>query len=203
MTMQLRRIARLFTVSSVAVLLAVSLLSAQESHRRGRKYKVPPPTSRVDVTILRDEDGKPVENAAVIFHLEGDKGNMELKTNDDGKTFIDVLPTGSRVLLQVIAKGFQTYGQSFDVDQPNVAIEVKLNRPGKQYSIYEKHADKPLTGGTGAVVKPEDVKDQDADKPAEDAAPAPAADSKDKPAGAPKDAQSEPDKTKPEATKPQ
>ncbi|HEX7729389.1 MAG TPA: hypothetical protein VF392_10160 [Terracidiphilus sp.] len=180
--MSLRRIVRLAAVSSMAVLLAVSVLSAQESHKRGRKYKVPPPTSRVDVTVLRGEDEKPLENAAVIFHLEGDKGNMELKTNYDGKTFIDVLPTGSKVLLQVIARGYQTYGQSFDVDKDQMAIEVKMNRPGKQYSIYEKHADTPRTGGTGEVVAPEA---KDGDKPAD--APAAAPESKDKPAEAQKD----------------
>jgi len=36
--------------------------------KRGRKYKVPPPTSRIEVTILKDVNGKPIENAAVVFH---------------------------------------------------------------------------------------------------------------------------------------
>ncbi len=118
---------------------SVGSLTAQTSSHRGRKYKAPPPTTRLDVTILRNEDGKPIENAAVVFQLIGDKGNMELKTNEDGKTMIDVLPTGSKVLLQVIAKGFQTYGQQYSVDKATMAIEVKLKRPGQQYSIYEMH----------------------------------------------------------------
>jgi len=84
-----------YLILSVAVLLVAGLsLSAQNSNRRGRKYKAPPPTSRIEVTILRDTDAKPIENAAVIFHLDGDKGNMELKTNEDGKSIIDVLPIG-------------------------------------------------------------------------------------------------------------
>ena len=65
------------------------------------------------MTILRNDDGKPIENAAVIFQVKGDKGNMELKTDEDGKSVIDVLPTGSDVLLQVIAKGYQTYGENY------------------------------------------------------------------------------------------
>ena len=48
------------------------------------------------MTILRDSDSKPIEKAAVIFHLVGDTGNMELKTNEDGKAMIDVLPIGPR-----------------------------------------------------------------------------------------------------------
>jgi len=125
--------------------LAVSSLAAfgQETQGRGRKYKVPPPTSRVEVTILRDVNGKPIENAAVIFHLVGDKGNMELKTNEDGKAVIDVLPTGGEVRLQVIAKGFQTYGDDFRIDRPSMGLEIKMKRPGEQYSIYKAHASDP------------------------------------------------------------
>jgi len=133
------RFTRSIVVSALLVLLAGSLAAGAQSHGRGRKYKAPPPTSRIDITIVRRDDGKPIENAAVIFHLEGDKGNMELKTNYEGKTYIDVLPTGSKVLLQIIAKGYQTYGHAFDLDKDKMAIEVRLNRPGKQYSIYEEH----------------------------------------------------------------
>jgi hypothetical protein len=132
---------RRFSLSLALLGLATGLsLFAQDSPHRGRKYKAPPPTSRVDVTILRNEDGKPIENAAVIFQLTGEKGNMELKTNEDGKTVIDVLPTGSKVTLQVIAKGFQTYGGDYAIDKSQMAIEVKLKRPGQQYSIYKDHS---------------------------------------------------------------
>jgi len=110
--------------------------------KRGRKYKVPPPTSRIEVTILKDVNGKPIENAAVVFHpMVGgkDEGNMELKTNEDGKTMIDVLPTGDTVRLQVIARGFQTYGEDYKIDKSDMAIEIRLKRPGEQYSIYKMH----------------------------------------------------------------
>ena len=47
---------------------------------------------------------------------------MELKTNEDGKTMIDVLPTGSKVLVQVIAKGFKTFGGEYTLDKPEMSI---------------------------------------------------------------------------------
>lgn len=133
------------TALAAAIGLAGVLLAAhgQTTDKRGRKYKAPPPTGRIEVTVLRDYNGKPVENAAVVFHpMEGekDKGSMELKTNEDGKTTIDVLPIGDTVRLQIIAKGFQTYGGDYKVDQPELAIEIKLKRPGEQYSIYKAHA---------------------------------------------------------------
>ena len=121
--------------------LAVGAFSAgaQDSSRRGRKYKAPPPTAKVEISVLRDSDGKPIENAAVIFHTVSEKGNMEMKTNEDGKTLIDVLPVGDTVRLQIIAKGFQTYGQDYKLDKDQVAIEVRMKRPGEQYSIYKPH----------------------------------------------------------------
>jgi hypothetical protein len=160
--MRSRRCSR-FAVVSVFLALAVCLTAlAQDSHYRGRKYKAPPPTSRITVTILRNDDGKPIENAAVIFHMVSEKGNMELKTNEDGKTVIDVLPTNSEVLLQVIARGYQTYGQNYKIDKSRMAIEVKLKRPGQQYSIYTMHEDKADAGS-----KPEDGKSKE--KPSESA----------------------------------
>lgn len=159
-----------FAVWVAAFGLAIGSFSAnsQDNSKRGRKYKSPPPTSRVVVTILRDASGKPIENASVIFHpMEGekDKGNMELKTNEDGKAVIDVLPMGDTVRLQIIAKGFQTYGQDFKVDKPEMPIEVRMKRPGEQYSIYKpgEGARKPDAGKGGDAPK-----DKPADKPKPD-----------------------------------
>jgi hypothetical protein len=126
--------------------LAASSLTAHgqdDASKRGRKYKSPPPTARIEITVLKDVNGKPIENAAVVFHpMEGekDKGNMELKTNEDGKTIIDVLPMGDTVRLQVIAHGYQTFGEDYKVDKADIAIEIRMLRPGAQYSIYKKNA---------------------------------------------------------------
>jgi hypothetical protein len=133
--------------------LAIGTLAAQaqDTDKRGRKYKAPPPTSTIAVTVTRNFDGKPIENAAVVFHpMQGDKdrGAMELKTDEDGKTKIDVIPIGDVVLLQVLARGFQTFGRECKVDKPNMAFEVKLKRPGEQYSIYGKHPEKTEGGDT-------------------------------------------------------
>ena len=156
-------------VASFGLIFSSLAVSAQQNtSKRGRKYKTRPPTARIEVTVVRDSTGKPIENAAVIFHpMEGekDKGNMELKTNEDGKTIIDVLPIGDTVRMQIIAKGFQTFGDDYKVDQAQMAIDIRMKRPGEQYSIYKKH---PETSEGGKSPGP---------------APAPA--SKDKPAAQP------------------
>jgi hypothetical protein len=141
--MLLRRLLRLLTVAVALVAASGINLSAQDSGHRGRKYKPPPPTSKIEVTVLRDSDSKPIENAAVIFHtvdLEGDKGNMELKTNEDGKSVIDVLPIGATMRLQIVAKGFQTYGEDYKIEKAAMAFDIRMKRPGEQYSIYKDHS---------------------------------------------------------------
>jgi hypothetical protein len=133
------------TVLVAGLGLAASSLAVHgqdDTTKRGRKYKSPPPTARIEITVLKDVNGKPIENAAVVFHpMEGekDKGNMELKTGEDGKTVIDVLPMGDTVRLQVIAHGFQTFGEDYKVDKTEMAIEIRMLRPGAQYSIYKKN----------------------------------------------------------------
>jgi hypothetical protein len=139
-----RSLFRLFVFAAGFGLVASSFAAhaQDDTTKRGRKYKSPPPTARIEVTIVKDVNGKPIENAAVVFHpMEGekDKGNMELKTNEDGKTIIDVLPLGDTVRLQVIARGFQTFGEDYKVDKTDMAIEIRLLRPGAEYSIYKKH----------------------------------------------------------------
>ena len=157
-----RSLFRLSIVMAFAGLVVFSLVAGAQNSKRGRKYKAPPPTARIEVTVLRDVNGKPIENAAVIFHLVGEKGNMELKTNEDGKAVIDVLPLNSSIRLQVIAKGFQTYGQDFKIDKDQIAIEAKMRRPGEQYSIYKNH---PEAGGSGKDAAPDTNPDAKKDKP--------------------------------------
>jgi len=167
--MMYRRNFRLAVLAAFVFLALSWTAGAQESHRRGRKYKAPPPTSRVMITILRKDDGKPVQNASVIFHQVGDKGTMELHTDEDGKTMLDILPTGSEVLLQVIAHGYQTYGQDFKLNKSSLSIVVKLKRPVGQYSIYEGH-DISVTGKKPDTQKtPDSGKSGDAKSSGKDA----------------------------------
>jgi hypothetical protein len=171
--------------------------SAPDTGKRGRKYKAPPPTARVEVTVIRATNGKPVENAAVIFHplVDGrDNGNMELKTNDEGKAVIELLNIGSNVRLQIIAPGFQTYGEDYKVDKDNLAIQVKLKRPAEQYSIYKKGEGKPAPTSNTT----EKSSDKSTDQP-KDASPDAKPETKpDTPPDAPKDEAKPQDSTPPQ-----
>lgn len=136
-------------VAALAIALAmVSSVGAQETRNdgHGRKWKPLPTLAHVVVTVTKGFDGKPMPHAAVVFHatLNGrDDGNLEVKTNEDGKATIDVIEVGSDVTLQVIAAGFSTYAQDLKIDQPTKEFEVKLLRPREQVSAYQNTLGKP------------------------------------------------------------
>jgi hypothetical protein len=137
-----------------ALVLCISLLLSSHAfgQYRGRKYKAPPPTSRITVTVVKHFNGKPIPNAAVVFNPSKDGkdlGNLEVKTDPNGKAVIDdMIPTGSLVRVQVIADGFATYGQDFQIDQPTKEIHVVMLSPQEQISAYENN------GGKASIRKP-------------------------------------------------
>ena len=102
------------------------------------------PTCWMNFVVVKEENGRPVRNAAVIMHPVGargkqQRGGMELKTNSEGKTEFDGVPYGM-LRVQVLAQGFQTYGEDFDIEKPKMEVTIKLKRPSGQYSIYDDHA---------------------------------------------------------------
>lgn len=104
------------------------------------------PTSSLKIVVVRDADGKPIKNAQVVLHPVNRKGKashgeMELKTDAEGRASADAIPYGG-IEVQVLAKGFQTFGEDYEVKQADQKITVKLKRPSGQYSIYDNHDDK-------------------------------------------------------------
>ena len=127
--------------------------------QHGRKYKAPPVTSRIEVTVLKGFNKKPIMNAAVVFHpvKDGrDEGNMEMKTDPDGKAVIDVIPTGSKVTIQVIADGFATFAEDYQINEASRQIVISMLRPRAQVSAYIDNNGKPaeLKPGVQEPVRP-------------------------------------------------
>ena len=98
------------------------------------------PTSSLRFVVVRDTDGKPVRNAEVVLHPVKHKGKqgegeMDLKTDADGKASIDGIPYGP-LRVQILAPRFQTFGEDYEINKPEMQITVKLKHPGDQYSTY-------------------------------------------------------------------
>jgi hypothetical protein len=101
----------------------------------------PDSTAVLKMLVVRETNGKPVKNAEVVVHLVDKQGRirqeaMELKTHDDGKADADGIPFG-KVRVQVIARGYRTFGEDYDVTQPKMDITIKLQKPREQFSIYK------------------------------------------------------------------
>ena len=90
--------------------------------------------------------GKPVDRASVIVKfVEGRsivklgkkiQTHWEVRTNQEGVAKVPPLPEG-KVRVQVIAKGYQTFGQTFEVSGPEKTLTIKLNPPQPPYSAHQ------------------------------------------------------------------
>ena len=121
-------------LAALGVALGAARASAQDDDEG--------PMSNMHFVVVRDASGKPVKNAAVVLHpvkKNGKQamGGLELKTDEDGKTWIDGIPYGV-LRVQVLAPGFRTFGEDYEIKQPETEIIVRLKRPTAQYSVYGK-----------------------------------------------------------------
>lgn len=123
------------SVLIVAVLLLLGISFAQKNRKKDEKN-----VSSLKFSVVKASNGKPVQFAAVVLHpvdKDGnqDAGGVNLKTDMNGNTSFPGVPYG-KLRVQVIAHGFQTYGEDFDINQPSQEIVIKLEPPAHQYSIY-------------------------------------------------------------------
>jgi len=94
---------------------------------------------------VKTKSGKPVDHASVIVKFVQGRSvakfgkkirtEWEQQTNEQGIAKIPALPQGT-ILVQVIAKNHQTFGQNFDVNEEQKTLEITLNPPQEQYSAH-------------------------------------------------------------------
>ncbi len=130
---------RFSIVSAVLMVLGFGLVG----WARAQDYEGP--MSVLRFVVVRDYNGKPVRDAAVVLHPvdrkgKQSRGGMELKTDTDGRASIDGIPYGP-LRVQVLAPGFQTFGEDYEINKPELEITVKLKRPGGQYSTHGNQGD--------------------------------------------------------------
>ena len=136
---------RLHMKRNVSMVMAVMIVLASGMVGSARAQDDDGPMSTLRFVVVRDSDGKPVRNAEVVLHPvkrkgKQAKGEMELKTDAEGRTNIDGIPYGP-LRVQVLAPHFQTFGEDYEINKAEMEITVKLKRPGGQYSIYENHGE--------------------------------------------------------------
>jgi hypothetical protein len=97
------------------------------------------PTTKLRILVTGTSD-KPIGNASVYVRyntaggfLHHDKlAEMDLKTNQDGSVKVPAIPQG-KVMIQVIAPGWHTFGKWYAVDKAEEVISIKLDAPPHWY----------------------------------------------------------------------
>jgi hypothetical protein len=107
----------------------------------------PPPMTRISV-VVKTQGGHAIVGAGVKVHWNANKKHaavrfgkavnttFELRTNQEGEAKIPAIPQGN-ILIQVMAKGYQTFGRTFDIDDEQKTVEVTLNPPQQQYTAHD------------------------------------------------------------------
>jgi len=126
------------------------------------------PLSKLNFVVIKDSNGKPIRNASVVLHPVGkngkqQRGGIQLKCDAEGKASYDGVPYG-KLRVQVLNPGFQTFGDDYMVDKPEMDIVIKLKRPVGQYSIYTDNKNDVKGEQPSSETKKEDTKPSQ-DKP--------------------------------------
>src|SRR5271169_5933875 len=131
-------------VSSLLIattLVGISSLPAaaqQDKSTTAAKAEVPAPLNRLRIEVTGGESDKPVENASIYLKtveqhaIKDKKSEINVKTNQSGIAHIPDAPQG-RVLIQVVAEGWKTYGHWYDITDAKQTIKIHLDRPPKWY----------------------------------------------------------------------
>lgn len=91
-----------------------------------------PPTTKIRIEVS-DPNGKPVGQASVYVRFNQPGGmfhkdklaELDLKTNDNGATKVPPIPQG-KIMIQVIAKGWRTFGSWYDIESAEQTVQIKL-----------------------------------------------------------------------------
>lgn len=94
---------------------------------------------RVEVVLTSEESGEPISGASVYLKFKqkrlfrrDKKTEWSVKTNKNGRAIFPAVPEGN-ALVQIVAKGWKTYGKYHDLEGPKHVLEIKLKTPKKWY----------------------------------------------------------------------
>jgi hypothetical protein len=126
-------------VSFLIVLFAVAAHGQDKDADAKAKADSDSKDVRLTIIVTGGEDKKPIDSASVYVryveehkHGKDKKIEMNLKTNQSGVCHVPVIPPG-KFVVQVIADGWKTYGEYYELNQSEQTINITLVRPPKWY----------------------------------------------------------------------
>ena len=86
-------------------------------------------TSRLRIELTGGDANKPVADASIYLRFPDQKKvELDLKTNQEGIARSPEIRQG-KVLIQVVAQGWKTYGEYHDVTESEQTIQIHLVKP--------------------------------------------------------------------------
>jgi hypothetical protein len=123
----------------LALIIAVAASAQDKSADSTAKADSGSKDVKLTIVVTGGEDKKPIDSASVYVryveehkHGKDKKIEMNLKTNQSGVCHVPVIPPG-KFIVQVIADGWKTYGEYYDISQTEQTINISLVRPPKWY----------------------------------------------------------------------
>ena len=139
-------------VASPGLCFCCILLAVATAFSTDKKPAAREQYANLHFVVVKDFNDKPIRNASVVLHpvnKDGSqsKGGYQLKTDNEGKTETEGIPYGP-LRIQVLVSGFQTFGDDYDINQPDMVITIRMKRPAEQFSSYDKPKAQPTPPST-------------------------------------------------------
>jgi hypothetical protein len=96
--------------------------------------------TKVKILVTAGDANKPIGNASIYVRYDEAPGHfhktkqaeLNFKTNQDGTVKVPSVPRG-KVLIQVVAPGWHTYGEWYDMTKDEQTVDIHLAKPPRWY----------------------------------------------------------------------
>lgn len=131
---------RPLVLAGVVLLLSTAVAIAQSNSSDKNDKARESATTKLRIEVVAGDKDAPVANASVYvrfaesggFLRKDKKIEMSLKTSQEGIAKAPEIRRG-KVLIQVVAPGWKTFGQWYTLEKDEETIKIKLEKPPHWY----------------------------------------------------------------------
>lgn len=136
---QLRKAFESFTIA-LMLLLTLSVFSIAQDSSKDSATSNDGTVTKLRIDVTGTDFDKPISNASVYIRWDETGGllhkkkqaELDFKTNLDGSVKVPEVPKG-KVLIQIVAQGWHTFGKYYDIEKDDQTIQIKLDKPPRWY----------------------------------------------------------------------
>jgi hypothetical protein len=127
----------MLALTATLCLFAATVVRAGNSDQKQNDDEA---VSKIRIEVTGGDASKPVANASVYLRWDEEGGmlhrkkevELNFKTNQEGVVKIPDIPR-RKILVQIVAPGWHTYGKYYDISKDEELIQIKLEKPPRWY----------------------------------------------------------------------